>query len=504
MNFPFLSVIIFIPLVAALILIFVKNENPNASRVIALVATLASFCLALTVFVKFLPTENIQFVESYDWIPGIGITYLLGVDGISLLLLLLTTFLGPIMILASWNSVSEHHRGFIIALLLAQTGVSGTLLALDLILFFVFLQATLLPLFFLIGIWGKKESISASNRFVLYNVAGSIFMIVAILILYFYHAGLTTMHTFNFLIISKIEVPPAYQGELFLLFAFGFAIMVPVFPFHAWFKDVCKTAPTAVNVLISAVFVKIGIYGFLRFCWPLFPEAALRFTPWLLGLAVVSLMFGALAAIVQRNLMKVLASITFSQLSLAVIGAFAINAQGIQGSLIQMISQGLSVGALFLLLGILYERKPFSEIESFGGLARKIPIWTVFFALVCFSLVGLPGMSGFVGEFLTLLGIYTRNKLVAVCVAIGIILVAVYMIRLFQKLAFGPALSESENINDLSFREVLVLAPIIVAIFLVGVYPNLLLKKIEPSVNHLTKIVENSGMGYSNHVKKVD
>lgn len=502
MDFPFLSVIVFLPFVAALVLIFVKDENLSALRSISLVATLSVFFISMVLFVKFEAIESIQFVELYNWIPSMGISYLVGVDGINLLLLLLTTFMGPIVILASWNSVKKYYKGFLIGLLLTQVGFSGTLVSLDLILFFIFLEATLLPLFFLIGIWGKKDRITAANKFIIFNIAGSIFMVLAILILYFYHGGLTDIYTFNFLILSKIEIPPAYQVQLFFLFAIGFAIQIPIFPFHSWFKDGCQTAPVAVSVLLSAIFVKVGVYGFLRFCWPLLPSAALQFTPWILGLAVVSILYGALSAIIQKNLMKLIACIAFSQLGLIVIGVFAINARGVQGSLVQMVSQGLAVSALFLIVGILYERKPFAQIDSFGGLAKKIPVWTMFFAIICLSVIGPPGLSGFVGDFLILLGIFAQNKLVAICAASGVILIAVYMVRLFRKLAFGTAFIESERIKDLSTREILVLTPIVILIFLIGIYPNLLLKKIEPTVNHLTRIVETPGIGYSTTADK--
>lgn len=502
MDFPFLSVIVFLPFVAAIMLIFVKNESLSVLRGVSLAATLSVFFISIVLFIKFQAIENIQFVEQYNWISSLGISYLLGVDGINILLLLLTTFMGPIVILASWNSIKKHHKGFLIGLLLTQVGLSGTLVSLDLILFFVFLESTLLPLYFLIGIWGKKDRIIAANNFIVFNIAGSIFMIVAILILYFYHGGLTNIYTFNFLILSKIEIPPAYQVQLFFLFAFGFAIQIPIFPFHLWFKNVCQTAPIAVSVLLNTVFVKVGIYGFLRFCWPLLPSAAWQFKPLILGLGVVSIFYGALSAIIQKNLMRLIACIAFSQLGIILIGVFAINTLGVQGSLVQIVNHGLAVGALFLIVGILYERKPFAQIDSFSGLAKKMPVWTLFFAVICFSVIGVPGLSGFVGDFLILLGIFAQNEFVAVCVATSIILIAVYMLRVFRKLAFGTVLSESERIKDLSSREILVLAPIVILIFLIGVYPNLLLKKIEPSVKHLIEIVETRGIGYSTTANK--
>ncbi|MFQ6114767.1 MAG: NADH-quinone oxidoreductase subunit M, partial [bacterium] len=444
---------------------------------------------------------GMQFEEFMPWIPALGVNYHLGIDGISLYMVLLTTFLTPIVILASWRGITKNVKGYMVSMLILETGILGVFVSLDLFLFYVFWEAMLIPMYFIIGIWGAENRIYAAIKFFIYTMVGSLLMLVAILVIYFYHGGLTGDYTFDLLRLQQINFPLGYQTWLFLAFGLSFAIKVPIFPFHTWLPDAHVEAPTGGSVILAGVLLKMGTYGFLRFCLPLFPHAAAQFTPWIFVLGVIGIIYGALVAMVQPDLKKLVAYSSVSHLGFVMLGIFALNNQGIQGGLIQMVNHGLSTGALFLIVGMIYERRHTRLIKDFGGLAKQIPIFTTFFMVVTLSSIGLPGLNGFIGEFLILLGTFLSSKLFAILAATGVILAAVYMLWMFQRVMFGKLdKEENKRLLDLSAREIAVLVPIVVFIVLIGVYPNAFLKKMEPTVNHLIETVQTKQA----HVIEVD
>jgi NADH-quinone oxidoreductase subunit M len=427
-----------------------------------------------------------QFKVLKSWIPELGISYQLGIDGISLWLVLLTTFLTPICVLAAWRSIEKGTSGFMISLLMLETGMLGVFCALDLFLFFVFWESMLIPMYLLIGVWGGKRRIYATVKFVLYTMAGSALMLVGILYLYFQNDNSFDLMT----LYDKAGALP-HQRLLFLAFFIAFAIKVPLFPFHTWLPDAHVEAPTVGSVILAGVLLKMGTYGILRFCIPLFPEGTVAFTPLISKLAVIGIIYGALVAMVQPDLKKLVAYSSVSHLGFVVLGLFALNSQGMQGGIIQMVNHGLSTGALFLLVGMIYDRRHTRMIADFGGLAKCMPIFATIFLIVTLSSIGLPGLNGFVGEFMILLGSFVSgafSKVHAVLAATGVILAAVYMLWMFQRVMFGK-LDKPENqaLKDLNLREVIVLLPILLFIVWIGVYPKPFLSRIEKSVNHVLK-----------------
>ncbi|NIR46858.1 NADH-quinone oxidoreductase subunit M [candidate division KSB1 bacterium] len=491
MNFPFLSIITFLPLLGALILFLIRGDRQQTIKFTALSVALITFLISLPVYFLFEPHAGMQFEEIQSWIPALGIKYRLGIDGISLFMVLLTTFLTPLVILSSWKSISKNLKGYMISMLFLETGMLGVFVAMDLFLFYVFWEAMLIPMYFIIGIWGGENRIYAAIKFFIYTMVGSLLMLVAILILYFYHGGLTGNYTFDILAIQQIDIPLGYQTWLFLAFGLSFAIKVPIFPFHTWLPDAHVEAPTGGSVILAGVLLKMGTYGFLRFCLPFFPHAVIQFTPWIFALGVIGIIYGALVAMVQPDIKKLVAYSSVSHLGFVMLGIFALNTQGIQGGLIQMVNHGLSTGALFLIVGMIYDRRHTRLIADFGGLAKRIPVFTAFFMIVTLSSIGLPGLNGFVGEFLILLGTFLTNKVYAILGAIGVILAAVYMLRMFQRVMFGKLdKEENQKLVDLSVREIAVLVPIVLFIVFIGVYPKPFLKKMEPTVNKLIETVE--------------
>ncbi len=489
MNFPVLTTIIMLPLVFSGVLLFVKNEQ--GIKLVGLIGSLLVFFLSLPLYFLFEPVSSMQFVEHTIWIPAIGANYQLGIDGISLFMILLTTFLTPIVVLSSWNSVSRNIKGYMISMLILETGILGVFAALDLFLFYVFWEVVLIPMYFIIGIWGGERRIYAAIKFIIYTIFGSLLMLVAILFIYFYHGGLTGNYTFDILRLQQIYIPLGYQTWLFLAFGLSFAIKIPMFPFHTWLPDAHVEAPTGGSVILAGVLLKMGTYGFLRFCLPFFPHAVVQFVPLMLTLGVVGIIYGALVAMVQPDMKKLVAYSSVSHLGFVVVGIFALNTEGIQGGLIQMVNHGLSTGALFLIVGMIYERRQTRLIADFGGLAKQLPVFTVFFMIVTLSSIGLPGLNGFVGEYLILLGAFLSQKTFAVFAALGVILAAVYMLLMFQRVMFGK-LENKENarLKDLSAREISLLLPIVALIIVIGVYPNFILSKMEPTVNSLIEKVQ--------------
>jgi NADH-quinone oxidoreductase subunit M len=491
MELPILTFVTFLPLLGAVVLFFVNKERVEVIKSIAFAITLLVFIVSLLLYFTFENKAAMQFEEFQTWIPALGVSYHLGIDGISLFMVLLTTFLSPIVILASWKGITKNIKGYMCSMLILETGLLGVLVSLDLFLFYVFWEAMLIPMYFIIGVWGSENRVYAAIKFFIYTMVGSLLMLVAILVMYLYHGGLTGEYTFDLLKLQQINFPLGYQTWLFLAFGLSFAIKVPIFPFHTWLPDAHVEAPTGGSVILAGVLLKMGTYGFLRFSLPFFPNAAAQFTPWILTLGVIGIIYGALVAMVQPDLKKMVAYSSVSHLGFVMLGIFAFNNQGIQGGLIQMVNHGLSTGALFLIVGMIYERRHTRMIADFGGLAKQIPIFTTFFMIVTLSSIGLPGLNGFVGEFLILVGTFLNSKTFAVLAATGVILAAVYMLWMFQRMMFGKLdKEENKRLVDLSAREIAVLVPIVAFIVFIGVYPNAFLKKMEPTVNYLIESVQ--------------
>jgi NADH-quinone oxidoreductase subunit M len=487
--FPLLSLITFFPLLGAALLLLVNKEEKERIRRITLAVTLVEFIVSLPLFFQFQPDSKaiMQFVEYRPWVLNYNIFYFMGIDGISLFLVLLTTFLTAVSVIACWRDIQDKVKEFMICLLFLETGMIGVFVSLDLFLFYVFWEVMLIPMYFLIGIWGNpKRRIYAALKFFIYTMAGSVLMLAAILVLYFTSGNLSGgNNTFNLLRLYQLQLPVELQYWLFLAFGVAFAIKVPMFPFHTWLPDAHTEAPTVGSVLLAAVLLKMGTYGFLRFSIPLFPQASIQLTPLISILALIGIIYGALVCMVQKDLKRLIAFSSVSHLGFVMLGLFALNLQGIEGGILQMLNHGFSTGALFLLVGMLYERRHTRMIEDFGGLWKQMPVFAAFFIVVTLSSIGLPGLNGFVGEFLILVGVFKAKGVYAVVAATGIILAAAYMLWMFQRVMFGE-ITKPENrvLKDLSKREILVLSCVTLFIFWIGIYPQTFLSRIEPTVKN--------------------
>ena len=492
-----LNLVTFFPLVGVLILLFVKNEKKNLARWVALIASLVTFGISIWVLIMFDaadPTLQMQIREPWISFGDFSIEYAMGVDGLSILLILLTTFLTPISILSTWSAVEERVRDFMLFFLLLEVGMLGVFLAQDLFLFYVFWEFTLVPMYFLIGIWGGQQRMYAAIKFFLYTMAGSILMLLAILWL-----G-NVQGTFSVPdLIAKGGIPDNIQVWLFFAFAAAFAIKVPMWPLHSWLPDAHVQAPTAGSVILAGVLLKMGTYGFLRFNIPMFPEAAKEWA-WLIALlAVIGIIYGAAVSYWQSDVKKLVAYSSVSHLGFVMLGLFALNVQGIEGAILQMINHGLSTGALFLLIGMIYERRHTREFEEFGGLWKVMPVYAVLTLIVSLSSMGLPGLNGFVGEFTILLGAWGAGQagtlgangvLYAAFAAAGVILAAVYILYMFQKMFLGPLTNpKNEKLKDLSAREIITLVPLLVLIFWIGLYPKPFFELIGPTVESLVSVL---------------
>jgi NADH-quinone oxidoreductase subunit M len=489
-NFPWLSWLVFLPLAGAVLLLATPAAAARWHRRWATTVALAEFALSLPLWWQVIPWQpGWQLVEKRAWLPAFGAQYYLGVDGISMLLVLLTTLMTVVAILGAFGAVRERTREFYALLLALEAGMIGTFLSLDLLLFYVFWEAMLIPMYLLIGAWGGQRRVYAAIKFFLYTMAGSVLMLVAILSLYFTQKALTGVATFELDAFYAMPLAPASQVWLFLAFALAFAIKVPMFPFHTWLPDAHVEAPTAGSVILAAVLLKMGTYGFLRFAIPLFPTASLQFTPWIVALALIGIVYGALVSMVQPDLKKLVAYSSVSHLGFCMLGLYAMNPQGLAGSLMQMLSHGVSTGALFLLVGVLYERRHTRLIADFGGLWKPLPVYSAIFLVVMLSSVGLPGTNGFVGEFLVLLGAFRANAWWAAIAATGVILSACYMLWMFQRVIFGPVThEENRDLKDLSLRERLVFAPLLILIFWMGLMPQPFIDRMQPALNRTLEL----------------
>ncbi len=498
-----LTAIIFLPLVGALVISLISSERKNLIKFLGIFFSSITFLLSVYVFLKYQPqTTGFQFVETYPWIPSLDIAYRVGIDGISLLLLVLTTFLTPVGLLATWGSVEKRVKGYVIMFLLLETGMNGVFCALDTFLFYIFWEAMLIPMYFIIGIWGGENRIYAAVKFVIYTMVGSLLMLVAIIALGNFASQINGQFTGNleklYEIAPKISVNA--QILMFLAFTLSFAIKVPLFPFHTWLPDAHVEAPTAGSVILAGVLLKMGTYGILRFSIPLFPDATFIFLPYIATLAVIGIIYGALVSFVQPDLKKLVAYSSVSHLGFVVLGLMGLTVESVQGGLIQMVNHGLSTGALFMLVGMIYDRRHTRMIAEFGGLARVMPVYATLFMIVALSSLGLPGLNGFVGEFLILLGSFKSKFLgtstFAIFAGTGVILAAVYLLTAYQRIFFGKVTKpENQNLKDLNLREIVSLVLVIVFIVWIGIYPNTFLKKSEPSVKKIVEQMEKYRSG---------
>jgi NADH-quinone oxidoreductase subunit M len=502
---PILTIVTFLPLFGAIILLFINGEKQERIKRVALAIAVIDFIISLPLFILFKSdTSEFQFVQNVPWIKEFGISYHVGIDGISLFLFLLTSFLSLICILASWN-IKDRIKEYMIAMLILQTGMLGVFISLDLFLFYTFWELMLIPMYLIIGVWGGPRRIYATIKFFVYTMAGSVLMLVAIIFLYFMHHKATGEYTFDLLKIYNLDIPLGAQFWLFLAFFFAFAIKVPMFPFHTWLPDAHVEAPTAGSVILAGVLLKMGTYGFVRFSLPLFPYASHQFVPLITWLAVAGIIYGALVAMVQQDLKKLVAYSSVSHLGFVMLGIFVFNIQGMEGGILQMINHGLSTGALFLIVGMLYERRHTRMIADYGGVTKKMPILAVFFMVATLSSIGLPGLNGFVGEFLVLLGTFKSNILIAVIATSGVILSACYMLWMFQRVMFNKITNpENNKLKDINKRELALLLPITILIFWIGIYPKPILSRMDVSVNHLLTQVDEKYRMSLNKLGKSD
>ncbi len=493
-----LSLVTYLPAAAAALLLFFPRRAEKAIKLFAFFSSLVTFAISLHLVFHFDSTRGgMQFEESISWIrtASYRVSHHLGIDGISLFLVLLTTFITPLAILTSWNSVTKNLKAFMISLLALETGMIGVFCALDLVLFYVFWEVMLIPMYFLIGVWGHERRIYAAIKFILYTMAGSLLMLLAILYLFFANGATTfdLMQISQDLASGSLQLSYREEFWLFMAFFVAFAIKVPLFPFHTWLPDAHVEAPTAGSVVLAGILLKMGTYGLLRFCLPLFPTAAVAMAPYVSFLALIGIVYGALVSMVQPDLKKLVAYSSVSHMGLVVLGIFAFTFQGMQGATVQMLNHGLSTGALFLLVGMIYDRRHTRQISELGGLAHKGPVLASVFLVVTLSSIGLPGLNGFVGEVLVLVGTYAQNRSFAAIAATGMILGAVYMLWMYQRVFLGKVTNAANaGIPDIGARERWVLIPILVMMLWIGVYSSPFLRRMDASIQSVQDRVQHA------------
>ncbi len=514
-DFPLLTIVTFLPLIGALLLAFIPKENESAIRGTGIFMSLLTLVVSFGVWSGFEDVAGLQLVDRAPWAPG-GIGYALGVDGISLLIVMLTTFITPIALVSATRAIEHRVKEFVIAVLVLETAMIGALLAVDMFLFYVFWEAMLIPMYLLIGVWGGKNRLYATTKFFIFTMAGSVFMLVAMVYVYLkggadssaLHDVVETTLTFN-----RDKPWSSEQTWLFLAFAVAFAIKVPLFPLHTWLPDAHTEAPTAGSVILAAIMLKVGTFGFLRFAFPMFPEATGYFSKVFIGLAVIGIVYGAFCAYNQTDVKKLVAYSSVSHLGFVVLGMFALSRSGVEGAILQMVNHGISTGGLFLCVGMLYERRHSRLIEDYGGIAKQLPIFAVFFMVMTLSSIGLPGTNGFVGEFIIILGTFEEalsNHLdlslplvefaqswrvvvmvAAIVAASGVILGAIYMLSMFRRVMFGELKhEENKHLKDVSPREFAYMLPLVVAVFLIGFFPQTCFDKMRTSVDALIEFTK--------------
>ena len=486
MNY-YLSLILFTPLVGALVILLVNKQNVSAIRWIANAFAVIGFLISVPLWYWYNPDgAQYQFIERAPWIPSIGADYFLGIDGLSTLLILLTTMMGAIAVLSSWEAITERVKEYYIFLLVLQTGMLGAFMSLDMLLFFLFWEVMLVPMYFLIGIWGSANRLYSAIKFFLYTLVGSVIMLLGILALYFHNHTATGVYSFDVTMFHRLSVPFDLQWWIFLAFFLGFAVKVPMFPFHTWLPDAHTDAPTAGSVILAAVMLKMGTYGFLRFSLPILPEASRHFVPMMVLLSIIGIVYGALVALAQKDWKRLVAYSSVSHMAMVMLGMFALNPVGITGSIIQQLNHGISTGALFLLVGVVYERRHTREISEYGGLSKVMPVYAAIFLIMTMSSIGLPTLNGFIGEILILQGVFVANKMWAVFAASGVVLGAAYMLYLYQRTMFGKVENpKNERLLDITQREFVTFAPLIVLAVWMGIYPAPFLRRLETSVQHI-------------------
>ncbi len=500
-DLPILSIVAYVPLVGALLVLFMNKDNGGSIRRFATGVAFLDFLISIPLWFEFdRAGELFQFRESASWIPSIGVRYEFGIDGIALLLVLLTTLLGVIAFLSSWTAIKEREKEYYVFMLMLQTGMLGVFMAMDFFLFYVFWEVMLVPMYFLIGIWGGERKLYAAIKFFLYTLVGSVLMLLGILALYFYNStgllgveGLGNPKTFSILQFHEISasIPAGMQWWIFLAFFVGFAIKVPMFPFHTWLPDAHVEAPTAGSVILAGVLLKMGTYGFVRFSLPILPDGTWALLPWMVALSLIGIVYGALCAMAQKDMKKLVAYSSVSHLGFVMLGIFALNTAGLNGGILQMINHGLSTGALFLLVGVIYERRHTRMISEYGGLSSRMPVFATMFLIITMSSIGLPTLNGFVGEFTILVGAFNRTWWWALVGALGIVLGAAYMLWMFQRVFFGPMTNpENENLDDLNRREVLYLTPLVILCFWIGLYPKPFFEVLEKPVDYIVRKVD--------------
>ena len=486
MNEALLSTLVFLPVAGAVLVALVPREAVRAHKVIALAVSSVVFVLSLLLLRGFEARPGMQFEATIPWLPSYGISYHVGIDGLSLWLVILTTFLTPLALLGSWVGIDRRVREFNVFMLLLEAGMLGVFVALDLFLFYIFWEGMLIPMYFLIGIWGHERRIYAALKFFLYTMAGSVLMLVAFIVLY----RASGLGTFDVLALSRVDLRPDLQTWLFAAFALAFAIKVPMFPFHTWRPDAHVEAPTAGSVILAGVLLKMGVYGFLRLGIPLFPDAALRFAPWIGVLAVIGIVYGALVSLVQPDLKKLVAYSSVSHLGFVMLGVAAFTTTGVVGAVYQSLNHGISTGALFFLVGMLYERRHTRRIDQFGGLKTVMPWFAALFLFICLSSLAVPGFNGFVGEFLILLGTWSFRPWLTVVAVLGVILASGYILWMVQRVLYGEVTHEENlRLRDLSGREAAILVPLAVLALFMGIASPLFTRTIEPSVAALVQDV---------------
>ena len=480
-GIPWITLVLFLPLVGVVTILLAKEE---LAKWIALAFSLVVVAASLPLWAMFdVSTPAMQFVERHPWIASPPINYAVGVDGISLPLVLLTTFLGPLCVLVSWTAIQTRVREFMISLLVMETATLGVFVSLDFVLFYIFWEIMLIPMYLLIGVWGGPNRLYAAIKFFLYTLTGSVLLLVAILVLFF-EGG----QTFDILALSKAEYDPSLQSWLFWAFFVAFAVKVPMFPFHTWLPDAHVEAPTAGSVVLASVLLKMGAYGFLRLTLPILPDATAAFTPIIMTLSVVAIIYGAYMAFAQADLKKLIAYSSVSHMGFVTLGIFAFNAQGVEGAILQMVNHGITTGALFMCIGIIYERTHSREIVDNSGLAKPMPRFATFLVIFGLSSVGLPGMNSFVGEFLVLIGTFLWSKLAATLAALGVILAAAYILWMLQRVVYGvPSSHMAPKLYDMNWREMSMLLPLVGFVFWIGLYPKPLLEVMHASVNNLVQ-----------------
>jgi len=488
-----LNIVCYFPLVGMVVIMLLPRERVAAIKWIANITALVGFFISIPLLTRFDHTATgFQFVYERSWIPLIGAKYKFGVDGISMLLILLTTLLGFIAILSSWDAIKDRVKEYYAFMLLLQTGMLGVFMALDLVLFFVFWEVMLVPMYFLIGVWGGPRKLYAAIKFFLYTLAGSALMLVGILAIYFYHYNSIGRYSFDFTDLAKVGYPHDLQYWVFLAFFVSFAIKVPMFPFHTWLPDAHVEAPTAGSVILAGVLLKMGTYGFVRFSLPMFPWATMHFLRPMLIISLIGIIYGALVAMMQKDVKSLVAYSSVSHLGFVMLGVFAATPVALQGAIIQMVNHGISTGALFLLVGVIYERRHTRIISEYGGLSHVMPAYAMVFLVMTLSSIGMPGLNGFIGEFFILQGTFAAPGLwaYAAIAVVGIVLGAAYMLWLYQRIMFGkldnPA---NQNLPDLNLREFATFAPLIVLAFWIGIYPPYWTKYLDQPVNNIVERV---------------